>query len=224
VTFSVVGRTTDGSEFGVAISSSSPAVAARCSHARAGVGAVASQNITDPSLGTAILGRLAGGASASEALAAALAATPYGAYRQILALGRAGPAAAHSGADTLGIHATALGSDCAAGGNLLANTLVPGAMVAAFTQASGRLAARLLTALRAGLVAGGEAGPVRSAGVLVVRDVAWPIVDLRVDWHDSDPLGALEALWGVYAPQVDDYVQRAVDPSRAPRFGVPGDP
>ena len=89
--------------------------------------------------------------------------------------------------------------------------------------AAGALAARLLAALRAGLDAGGEAGPVHSAGLLVVRDVEWPIVDLRVDWSD-DPIGALEGAWAVYAPQVEDYVRRAIDPVAAPRFGVPGDP
>lgn len=51
MTFSLVARCAETGMFGVAISSSSPAVAARCSFARAGVGAVASQNVTDPSLG-----------------------------------------------------------------------------------------------------------------------------------------------------------------------------
>ena len=50
MTFSLVSRCPDTGMFGVAISSSSPAVAARCSYTRAGVGAVASQNITDPTL------------------------------------------------------------------------------------------------------------------------------------------------------------------------------
>lgn len=224
MTFSIVGRTADGSHFGVAISSSSPAVAARCSHARAGVGAVASQNITDPGLGPAILARLDGGGDAPAALAGALASTPFSAYRQVLALGRTGTAAAHSGQHTLGVHATSVGEHCAAGGNLLASTEVPASMVRAFSQTAGHLGARLLSALRAGLDAGGEAGPVRSAGLLVVRDVGWPIVDLRVDWDERDPIGGLEAIWTIYAPQIDEYVQRALDPSRAPRFGVPGDP
>ncbi|MEY5037786.1 MAG: hypothetical protein RL472_892, partial [Pseudomonadota bacterium] len=51
MTFSLVARCAETGMFGVAISSSSPAVAARCAYARAGVGAVASQNITDPRLG-----------------------------------------------------------------------------------------------------------------------------------------------------------------------------
>jgi uncharacterized Ntn-hydrolase superfamily protein len=79
-----------------------------------------------------------------------------------------------------------------------------------------------LRALRAGLDAGGEAGPVHSAGLLVVRDVSWPIVDLRIDWSDEDPVRALDSLWRRYAPQIDDYVRRALDPAGAPGFGVPG--
>ena len=59
---------------------------------------------------------------------------------------------------------------------------------------------------------------------MVVREVAWPIVDLRIDWADRDPLEALRRLWTLYAPQMDAYVQRALDPRAAPSYGVPGDP
>jgi uncharacterized Ntn-hydrolase superfamily protein len=58
----------------------------------------------------------------------------------------------------------------------------------------------------------------------VVRNQSWPIVDLRVDWSDSDPVAALAGIWDIYWPQIDDYVRRALDPAAAPRFGVPGDP
>ena len=223
MTFSIVARSRDGAQFGVAIASSSPAVAARCAHARAQVGAVASQNITDPVLGHRTLDALARGLTAGPALRDALATTAYGDYRQLLVVGPAGPPQIHSGAFALGIVGEAIGTDCASAGNLLASPDVPATMVAAFEGAAGALAARLLAALRAGLDAGGEAGPVHSAGLLVVRDVEWPIVDLRVDWSD-DPIGALEGAWAVYAPQVEDYVRRAIDPVAAPRFGVPGDP
>jgi uncharacterized Ntn-hydrolase superfamily protein len=73
------------------------------------------------------------------------------------------------------------------------------------------------------LTLGGEAGPIRSAGLLVVREVSWPIIDLRIDWHDA-PVTALAALYEVYAPQVEDYVRRALDPASAPAFHVAGDP
>ena len=209
--------------FGMAISSSSPAVAARCSHARAGVGAVASQNVTDPRLGPMVLDLMAAGQSAADAVAGVKERADFIAYRQVLAVDAAGGTAAHSGAEALGIWTEAVGRDVAAGGNLLANDSVPAAMVAAFGAAPGHLGDRLVTALRAGLLAGGEAGPVHSAGLLVVDAQPWPLVDLRCDWSQDCPVTALEAGWAVYKPQMADYVQRALDPRQAPSYGVPGD-
>jgi uncharacterized Ntn-hydrolase superfamily protein len=224
MTFSIVGRSAGGDEFGIAISSSSPAVAARCSHARARVGVVASQNITDPRLGGRILERLAQGESADRALAEVLAETPDRAFRQLLALGMTGPPATHSGSRALGVFTTALDHDCAAGGNLLADPGIPSAMVRAFDTGPDGLAERLLAALWAGREAGGEEGPVHSAGLLIVREVEWPIVDLRIDWSQHDPIAELDRLYRLYAPQIEDYVRRALDPLHAPRFGVAGDP
>jgi len=223
VTFSIAARSADAGLFGIAIASSSPAVAARCAHARAGAGAVATQNITDPSLGPRILSSLAGGAPAPQALSEALAATPFGAYRQLLVVAREGAPLVHSGEHALGTVASSIGRDAAAAGNLLAHARVPAVMIETFESASGHLGARLLAALRAGLASGGEAGPVHSAGLLVVRDQSWPIVDLRVDWSEGNPVAALADIWDIYSPQIDDYVRRALDPAAAPRFGVPGD-
>jgi uncharacterized Ntn-hydrolase superfamily protein len=210
--------------FGVAIASSSPAVAARCAHARAGIGAAATQNVTDPSLGPCMLAGLAVASSARTALEQCLATTSFGAYRQLLLIGRDGPPVIHSGVRALGSVGSCIGVDAAAAGNLLADPDVPAAMITAFDAASGHLGARLLRALRAGVARGGEAGPIHSAGLLVVREVAWPIVDLRVDWSDADPVAELGSIWDIYAPQIDDYVRRALDPAQAPGFGVPGDP
>ncbi len=209
--------------YGVAIASSSPAVGARCAHARAGAGAVATQNITDPALGPHILEHLARGIPAHTALQEALSATKFGAYRQLVVVGAHGPPAVHSGSHALGVAASAIGAHCAAAGNLLARDDVPAAMVAAFEACAGHFGGRLLQALRAGAERGGEAGPIHSAGLLIVREVAWPIVDLRVDWS-AEPVAALAAIWDIYAPQIDDYVRRALDPERAPGFGVPGSP
>jgi uncharacterized Ntn-hydrolase superfamily protein len=222
VTLSIVARAADAHMLGMAIASSSPAVAARCAHARAGVGVVATQNITDPSLGPRVLDALAQGVSASTALEDVLATTRFAAYRQLLVLGREGAPVVHSGAQALGIVASAVSRHAAAAGNLLARAEVAAAMIAAFEAASGHLGARLLQALHAGAASGGEAGPLHSAGLLIVRDVAWPIVDLRVDWTDADPVAALSAVWDIYAPQIDEYVQRALDPAHAPAFGVAG--
>ncbi|HLQ18786.1 MAG TPA: DUF1028 domain-containing protein [Tabrizicola sp.] len=222
MTFSIVARCANTGQFGMAISSSSPAVAARCAHVRAGVGAVASQNITDPTLGPLVLDRLDAGISAGEALAAVTEGRPHIDYRQLLIVDREGRTAIHSGRQVLGIWGEARATDCAAGGNLLAGELVPMAMIEAFTGLTGHLGERLMRALEAGLKTGGEAGPVRSAGLKVADRLSWPLVDLRIDWAD-DPIGMLRAAWDVYAPQMAAYVQRAEDPTAAPKYGVPGD-
>jgi len=224
MTFSIAARSDQATLYGIAIASSSPAVAARCVHLRAGAGAVASQNITDPALGPRILDALASGSSASAALEAALASTAYAAYRQVTVIGRSGPPAVHSGAYALGVNATAVSADAASAGNLLANAGVPHQILQAFHAASGPFGSRLIQALHAGHIHGGEAGPLRSAGLMIVREVSWPIVDLRVDWDEQDPIDALRRLWDIYSPQIDDYVNRALNPAGVRSFGVPGDP
>lgn len=223
MTFSLTARCTRTGQFGVAISSSSPAVAARCAHARAGTGAVATQNVTDPRLGPQALALLAAGATAAEAVAQVMQAAPFSEYRQLLVVDRMGGSAIHSGPNALGIWAEARAENVASGGNLLANPGVPQAIVDAFTASTGHLGDRLIAALQAGLAAGGEAGPVRSAGMLIVDAQSWPLVDLRCDWTEACPITELATAWGVYKPQMAAYVTRALNPVAAPSYGVPGD-
>ncbi|WP_027245982.1 DUF1028 domain-containing protein [Leisingera daeponensis] len=223
MTFSLVARCADSGMFGVAIASSSPAVAARCSFARAGTGAVASQNVTDPSLGPLALDLMEQGMSAAEALRELQRRGSFMEYRQVLAVDSTGGTAIHSGANALGIWAQAEGRDVASGGNLLANGGVCQAIAEGFQAAGGHLGGRLIAALRAGLAAGGEAGPVHSAGLKLVGKVSWPVADLRCDWTEDCPVEAVAAAWDIYEPQLDAYVQRALDPRAAPSYGVPGD-
>jgi uncharacterized Ntn-hydrolase superfamily protein len=224
MTFSLTARCPDTGAFGIAISSSSPAVAARCIHLRPGVGASASQNITDPRLGERLLDRLAVGDSAAEAMASVVAADSTAEYRQLTVVDRAGQVSGHSGRHTLGIHHLVLGDGAVAAGNLLASSGIIDAMLAAFTHhPADTLAARLLGALTAAQSAGGEAGPVHSAGLAVTHPTAgWAETDLRVDWHD-DPIGELGRLWALWEPQRRDYITRGLDPASAPAYGVPGD-
>lgn len=223
MTFSLVARCARTGMFGVAISSSSPAVAARCSYAQAGVGAVASQNVTDPTLGPLALGLMEGGMSAAEAIAEVRRRGKFIEYRQVLAVDRHGETAIHSGPNSLGIWTQAQARDVASGGNLLANDGVPQAIVDGFLASSGHLGDRLIAAMRAGLAAGGEAGPVHSAGLKIVDKVSWPVADLRCDWTEGCPIEAVATAWEVYKPQLDAYIQRALDPRQAPSYGVPGD-
>ncbi|GHF51959.1 DUF1028 domain-containing protein [Seohaeicola zhoushanensis] len=223
MTFSLVARCAQTGMFGVAISSSSPAVAARCSYARAGVGAVASQNVTDPTLGPLTLDLMEQGMSAPEAIAEVQRRGRFIEYRQVLAVDGAGRTAIHSGPNSLGIWTQAQAENVASGGNLLANDTVPRAIVDGFLSSQGYLGDRLIAAIRAGLAAGGEAGPVHSAGMKLVDRVAWPVADLRCDWTEDCPIEAVATAWEVYKPQLDAYVQRALDPRAAPSYGVPGD-
>ena len=209
--------------FGVAISSSSPAVAARCSYTRAGVGAVASQNITDPTLGPFALDLMQGGMSADEAIAGVRDQGRFIEYRQVLAVDKNGQTAIHSGPNSLGIWTQAQAENVASGGNLLANEGVPQAIVDGYLAATGHIGDRLIAAMRAGLAAGGEAGPVHSAGMQIADKVNWPVADLRCDWTEGCPIEAIATAWDVYKPQLDAYVQRALDPREAPSYGVPGD-
>ena len=223
MTFSIVARCSRTNMFGVAVSSSSPAVAARCAYAQARVGAVASQNITDPTLGTRGLELMARGASAPETIEILKRTGAHIEYRQVLAVDINGKSAVHSGPKALGIWTAAQAENVACGGNLLANDRVPQAMVEAFLASSGHLGDRIVATMRAALKAGGEAGPVHSAGMKLVREVAWPVADLRCDWTDDCPIEELATLWGIYKPQLDAYVTRAINPGDAPSYGVPGD-
>ncbi|MFE1955801.1 DUF1028 domain-containing protein [Streptomyces sp. NPDC059524] len=223
MTFSLVVR--DGGRFGIAVSSSSPAVAARVAHLRPGVGAAASQNVTDPTLGPDLLDELAEHGDPERALEA-VTGHPRNEksiqYRQLTVLGRSGPGFAFSGERTLGTYATATMDGAVAAGNMLSGTHVPGVMLDAFAAAAGELEERLVVAMRAALDAGGEEGPVHSAGLAVVADAGWRVTDLRVDWAE-DPVDRLAELVDVWLPQRDDYVRRGLDPASAPSYGVPGD-
>ncbi|MEP4198389.1 MAG: DUF1028 domain-containing protein [Aliishimia sp.] len=223
MTFSLVARCAVTGMFGVAIASSSPAVAARCSHTRAGVGAVASQNITDPTLGPFALDCMAKGLSAPQAIAAVKAEGRFVEYRQVLAIDMTGSHAIHSGSNALGIWTDASGANVVSAGNLLQNESVPGAIVQGFLEATGHLGDRLIAAMYAGLNEGGEAGPIHSAGLQICDKVPWPVADLRCDWTEDCPIEAIDTAWGIYKPQLDAYVQRAIDPREAPSYGVPGD-
>jgi|SRR5579862_3211617 len=223
MTISLAGRCARTGAVGGIISSSSPAVASRCLWVGAN-GVVLCQNVTDPVLG--VLGQklLEQGYGAPGVLAQLVTARAHSEWRQLAVLDGGGHSAQFTGAKGLGITATAQGCDCVAAGNLLANSGVVAAMVQAFeARPQGFIADRLLAALEAGLVAGGEAGPLHSAGITVHEHDVWPCIDLRVDWSDTSPLAELQSLWKRYQPQMKDYVNRARDPEQAPSYGVPGD-
>jgi uncharacterized Ntn-hydrolase superfamily protein len=217
MTYSIAARCPKTGAFGIAITSSSICVASRCAWVGP-LGAVATQNVTDPALGPAGLALLRQGLGAGAVLDLLLAGTPEPEWRQVGVIDRYGKTALHSGSQALPLAAFAQGDACIALGNLLASPDAPARMIAAYDKVDGaNFAERLLQALEAGLAAGGETGDEHAAGLHVAETYDWPVVDLRVDWHD-EPIAELRRIWELYAPQRAAYESRARAPGTAPSF------
>ncbi|MEO3475287.1 DUF1028 domain-containing protein [Roseomonas sp. CAU 1739] len=217
MTYSLIACCPNTGAFGAVVTSSSVATAARCIRTDA-LGAVATQNFSDPSLGPLGTRLLRDGLGAGAVLRLLLDSTTAPEHRQVTVVDRRGAVAWHIGEASMPVAGVATGPGCIAMGNLLANDTVPAAMVAAYADATGMvLAERLMRALEAGLDAGGEFDDEHGAGLLVSDTHDWPVVDLRVDWDDA-PIAALRALWTRYAPQQAAYVARFLDPRQAPAF------
>jgi uncharacterized Ntn-hydrolase superfamily protein len=216
MTFSLIGRCPRTGQFGAVAASSAIAIGARATHCAAGVGAVLTQHRTDPRLGLRGLELLRAGHDAQQTIDALVAGNPHAPWRQLAALDATGKAAFYSGNHTRPDMSEVAAQDACATGNDLINARVTAAMLMAFqTDPLAPLAERLVVAVEAGLAAGGQHRDVRSAHLLVVERHAFPLIDLRVDWHPA-PIAELRALWLRYAPQIHDFELRALDPARAP--------
>jgi len=215
MTFSLIGRCARTGQFGIAATTSSLAVGARVQFVAPKVGAVLTQHRTDPRLGPRGLDLLRSGCTAAETVAALVASTPDHKWRQLAAMDAAGRTAHFHGEKVKPESGAAHGPDVVAIGNILASEKVPPAMADAFAADPALpLAERLVRGLEAGEAAGGEHGDVRSASLLVFGDHDFALVDLRVD-GDAAPIPKLRGFWDEYAPLVDAYVVRVLDPDRA---------
>lgn len=222
MTYSIVARCERTGQLGVATSTSDVAVGARVPWLRSGVGAVVTQHRTDPRLGPRMLDLMTLGASAIEAVEGVRHSSVHADWRQLAAIGITGPGVGWTGAhvDPNGV-SVVTGADHVVVGNILVGDGVGVAASAAFDADAGlELGERLVRALEAGLVAGGEPDPLRSACLRVHGRESFPLVDLRVDEH-PEPLRELRRLWQLYGPAAGEYVSRALDPEAA-RGVAPG--
>ena len=186
---------------------------------------MATQNVTDPNLGPLLLDLMSQGLSAKDSIGSIIRDRPFIEYRQLTAVDAHGNSASWSGKHILGTHGVSEQQDCVAAGNLLKSAELPKIMTDCFAaNADQHLAERLLQSLEVGLGSGGEEGTVHSAALIIYHEQAFPLVSLRVDWDDEYPIGVLRKLWEDYRPQMGAYLQRAIDPTAAPSYGVPGDP
>jgi uncharacterized Ntn-hydrolase superfamily protein len=195
MTYSIVAFQPETGEFGVAVATRRTAVGARVPWLRSGLGAVASQAISNPWLGVAALDLLARGLPAEAALESALAIDPSPDQRQLHLIDARGRTASWTGADAPEHKGGVQGANFSVAGNHLATAEVVPRTAAAFAAAKGELADRLLEALEAGDAAGGDARGRQSAALVVVRNEPFPYIDLRVD-DDAVPLAKLRQILG----------------------------
>ena len=198
-TYSIVARDAATGELGVAVQSHWFSVGADVAWAEPGVGAVATQSFIDPSYGPLGLALMRAGKTAAESLAALVAADAQARVRQVGMAGADGSVAAYTGGDAIAEACDGTGEGYAVQANLMWKPTVCAAMAAAFENADGDLAARLLAALEAAQAEGGDIRGRQSAALKVVsgdrRLPAWGgrVFDLRVDDH-PEPLAELRRL------------------------------
>ena len=217
MTWSIVARDRSGA-FGVAVASRFFAVGALCSHARSGVGALATQALVNPGYGPEGLDRLARGEVPRQVVDALVANDAGREHRQLHLIDDDGHTAAYTGAQCIGWcgHWTADGFSVA--GNMLAGEGVIADTAAAFRRhAELPLAERLIAAMKAGEAAGGDKRGKQAAALRIVTTEDYPLLDLRVDDH-VDPLAELQRLYDVSLERFQAFVSCL--PSRARPAGI----
>src|SRR5581483_473003 len=138
-------------------------------------------------------------------------------WRQLAVVDREGRVAHFTGSECTNAKGALSGKAVVALGNGLANDQVVPAMLAGFEAARDlSLADRLLAGLESGLAAGGEAYPLRSAAIKVARPgVPFAPIDLRADFSTT-PIAEIRRMWELWAPMVEGYIQRCLDPANSP--------
>jgi len=198
-TFSIVARDPETGRLGVAVQSHWFSVGSVVTWAEAGVGAVATQSLVEVSYGPLGLALMRAGKSAPEALTALLATDEGRDLRQVAMVDAQGQVAVHTGARCIAEAGHEVGDGFSVQANMMATPDVWPAMAAAYREAKGDLAERLLAALEAGQMAGGDIRGQQSAAILVVEGTStgrlWAdtVMDLRVEDH-PEPIRELRRL------------------------------
>lgn len=199
-TFSIVAADPEAGEVGVAVASRFFAVGAVVPHARAGVGAIATQSFANVGFGPRGLDLLERGLRPDEVVDLLLRTDDDVQRRQIGVVRADGKSMRYTGTDCLAWAGGRHEATYSIQGNILPGEEVVVAMERAFVASKGRpLAERLYLALAAGDDAGGDSRGKQSAALVVKREGAGyggytdQAVDIRVDDHE-EPLRELGRL------------------------------
>ena len=208
MTFSILARDPNNGRFGVAVATCHLAVGSTVPHIRSGVGAVATQAHTNPYLGICGLERLEQHADAQDVLNSLLLDDPHRDRRQFHLIDLDGRTACWTGADCEGWAGHRHHPNLSVAGNCLVGEVVLEAMEQTFltSDPNWKLGRRLMTALQAGELAGGDhrATNSTSAALQVSGEAAFPLLDLRVDFRT----GAVEELMELYERSQDLWAQQ----------------
>ena len=212
MTWSIVAHDPATGAFSVAVTTCAFAVGASCPFVRAGVGAVSTQSITNRYLGPAVLDGLARGLAPAAAIEGALAGDEGKHLRQVHAVDRLGRTAAWTGRHCVDWCGAEDAPGVSVAGNMLAGPAVVADTLAHYLANAGALPERLMAALDAGQLAGGDRRGKQSAAMVVTTGEDFPDLSLRVDDH-AEPLDELRRLLGLWREQGEPRLRTA--PSRA---------
>ena len=218
-TYSIVAREPETGQFGVAVQTHQMCVGNAVPWLLPGIGAVATQSLTNISFGPLGLALLGEGVPAQQVVDALIASDPDAKRRQLAVVDREGRAAAWTGSGCIPEAGHYTGEGYSVQANMMTNPTVVAAMASAFEKTEGTLAQRMLAALYAAQSEGGDIRGMQSAALKVVSgdrtQAAWNIdYDLHVDEHNQ-PLDELARLVRMrHALRIDDLGFRALDEHR----------
>lgn len=195
MTFSIIARDARTGMLGIAVTTKFFGVGSLCPFARAGVGAVATQALVNPTYGPRGLELLARGLAPEEVVEALLQSDDGRDHRQLHVIDAQGRVAARSGSECVDWFGHQTHDGFSVAGNMLAGPQVIAETASAFeASANSPLPERLVRALEAGQAAGGDKRGRQSAAMLIVSTEVYPYLDLRVDDH-PDPVPELRRLY-----------------------------
>ena len=188
-TFSIVAHDEETGQIGVAVQSHWFSVGSTVSWAEAGVGAVATQSLTNKSFGPRGLKLLKEGKSPQEALDILIENDDGRNFRQVAIVDVQGRAAVYTGEKCIAEAGHIKGGGFSVQANMMLNNTVWGNMAETFENTDGPLAERMVAALQSAQSAGGDIRGQQSAAILVVEgqksNEPWNdrLIDLRVEDH-----------------------------------------
>jgi uncharacterized Ntn-hydrolase superfamily protein len=220
-TYSIVAFDSATGDLGVAVQSKFPNVGGIVPWGRAGIGAVATQSLSNTAYGERGLDLMAQGATAEEALRIIMRTDTMLQDRQVGMVDARGNAASFTGRSTFdwaggrvgavsgrgnilgGKGEVIVGRGFAAQANIMVSDQTVKNLAETFEQSRGSLADRLMAALKAGQAGGGDKRGMQSAALLVVRKNGGYLgandrfIDIRV-YDAPDPIAELERLLALH--------------------------